>query len=56
MTERLQAKLGFDKVREAIGARCSTDYAAARVDGESFCTDSAEIRRRLLLTLSLIHI
>ena len=48
--ERLEAKLGFDKVREAVSARCSTDYAAERVSGETFCTEGAQIRRRLLLT------
>ncbi len=46
---RLEAKLGFDKVRLAIQDRCSTDYAAARVEGEEFCTDGAEIHRRHLL-------
>ena len=49
MDARLEAKLGFDKVREAIQARCSTDYAAARVAGEEFCADGAEIHRRHLL-------
>ena len=48
--ERLEAKLGFDKVREAVSGRCSTDYAAGRVADETFCTDGAEIRRRQLLT------
>ena len=50
MSGRLEAKLGFDKVRESIQARCSTDYAAARVAGEDFSTDGAEIHRRQLLT------
>ena len=49
MDLRLEAKLGFDKVRGAIQARCSTDYAATRVAEETFCTDPREIRRRLLL-------
>ena len=48
--QRLEAKLGFDKVREAVRARCSTEYAAGRVTDEEFCTDGAEIRRRQLLT------
>ena len=47
---RLEAKLGFDRVRAAIQNRCNTDYAAARVEGEEFCTDAAEIHRRHLLT------
>ena len=47
---RLEQKLGFDRVRAAISDRCSTDYAAARVEGEAFSTDPAEIRKRLQLT------
>jgi DNA mismatch repair protein MutS2 len=49
MDARLEAKLGFDKVRQAIEGRCSTDYAATRVAEEEFCTDAAEIHRRHLL-------
>ena len=49
MDPRLEAKLGFDKVRQAIEGRCSTDYAARRVAGEEFCTRGAEIHRRHLL-------
>ena len=48
--ERLEAKLGFDKIRTAIQDRCSTDYAAARVEGEEWSTDGEEIHRRHLLT------
>ena len=47
---RLEAKLGFDRIRELIASRCSTDYATARVEGESFSTQADEIRRRLVLT------
>ena len=50
MDARLEAKLGFDKVRTAIQDRCSTDYAAARVENEEFCTNGEEIHRRHLLT------
>ena len=50
MDGRLEAKLGFDKVRAAVEGRCSTEYAAQRVAGEEFCTDGGEIHRRLLLT------
>ncbi len=46
---RLESKLGFDRVREAIAARCSTEYAAERVQEEEFCTVPDEIRRRLVL-------
>ena len=49
MDSRLEAKLGFDKVRAAIQGRCSTDYAVTRVAQEEFCTDGAEIHRRHLL-------
>ena len=47
---RLETKLGFDRVRAAIAARCSTEYAAARVEGEELSKDAAEIHRRHLLT------
>jgi len=50
MDARLEAKLGFDKIRTAIQDRCSTDYAATRVEEEEFCTDGGEIHRRHLLT------
>ena len=50
MDARLEAKLGFDKVRTAIQDRCSTDYAVARVENEDFCTSGEEIHRRHLLT------
>ena len=46
MDGRLEAKLGFDKVRADISARCCTDYAADRVAGEEFCTNADEIHRR----------
>ena len=48
--ERLEPKLGFDRVRTMIADRCSTDYAAARVEEETFSTDPAVIRKRLALT------
>ena len=50
MDARLEAKLGFDKVRAAIAARCSTEYAATRVEEEEFSTDGAQIHRRHLVT------
>ena len=50
MDARLEAKLGFDKVRAAIQGRCSTDYAAGRVACEEFSADESEIRRRQVLT------
>ena len=47
---RLEEKLGFDKIRNTISNRCSTEYASQRVMAEEFSTDPREIRRRLLLT------
>lgn len=49
-TSKIEQKLGFDRIRQSISDRCSTDYAAGRVAKESFCTDSAEIDLRLKLT------
>ena len=48
--ERLESKLGFDKIRKTIADRCLTDYAAGRVAEEAFSTDADIIRRRLALT------
>ena len=47
---RIEQKLGFDRIRGLISDRCSTEYAASRVEEESFSTDPREISRRLLLT------
>lgn len=47
---RLEAKLGFDRVRSIISDRCSTEYAAQRVADEMFSTDEKVIRQRLMLT------
>ena len=49
-TGRLESKLGFDRVREMVSNRCSTEYAVGRVAEECFCSDPAEIRHRLTLT------
>jgi len=48
--DRLESKLGFDKIRKTIADRCLTDYAAGRVAEEDFSTDADIIRRRLALT------
>ena len=51
MTDRrLEAKLGFDKVRETISNRCQTEYAADRVAGEEFSAEPSVIGERLQLT------
>ena len=46
--EKLEYKLGFDRIRNMISDRCSTEYAVGRVAGEKFCTDKKEIEKRLL--------
>ena len=46
---RLEQKLGFDRIREIIAAKCSTEYASDRVYGEKFSSSASEIRRRLQL-------
>lgn len=48
--ERIEAILGFDRVRKIISDRCSTEYATARTAEENFSTDTREIRQRLLFT------
>ncbi len=47
---RLEAKLGFDRVRKAISDRCNTEYATSRVENEEFSANAREIRHRLQLT------
>ncbi len=47
---RLEEKLGFSRIRKAVGDRCSTDYAVARVAEEEFSTSGKEIMERLALT------
>lgn len=46
---KLESKLGFDRIREAIISRCSSNYAADRASSEEFSTDTAQIRSRLAL-------
>ena len=45
-----EQKIGFDKVRAQVRSKCMSKYAAARVDGEEYCTDRQEILHRLQLT------
>ena len=47
---RLEQKIGFDRVRQIISDRCSTSYAVERAASETFSTNPAHIRKRLLLT------
>ena len=46
----IEQKIGFDKVRSQVRSKCLSKYAAARVDGEEYCTDRQEILHRLQLT------
>lgn len=48
--KRLEAKLGFDRVRQTIIGRCNTDYAVTKTESEAFSTKPNVIRRRLQLT------
>lgn len=46
----LEQKIGFDKVRERISAKCATQYAQNKVAAEQISRDPAEIMFRLRLT------
>ena len=46
----LEQKIGFDRVREKISAKCATQYAARKVAAEQMSRDGAEIMFRLRLT------
>ena len=50
LRDRLEAKLGFDRVRKTVCDRCSTEYAAERMQNETFSTSPSEIKSRLQLT------
>ena len=49
-TQKLELKIGFDRIRTMIADRCSTDYASGKVMEEEFSTSAEIIRRRLILT------
>ncbi|MBQ0123312.1 MAG: Smr/MutS family protein [Bacteroidales bacterium] len=46
----LEQKIGFDKVRGLVSARCATQYAARKVESEQISTGQGEIMQRLGLT------
>ena len=48
--EKIEPKIGFDKIREMISAKCGTEYGRHRVEEESFSTSRREIELRLNLT------
>lgn len=45
----LEQKIGFDRIRLKIAGKCSTAYAASKVENEQFSTDRKEILLRLAL-------
>ena len=47
---RTEQKLGFDRIRQIISDKCSTEYAAERTATETFSNEPSAIRRRLVLT------
>ena len=44
-----EQKIGFDRLREQVAARCTMRAARARLAGETFSTSAREIARRLTL-------
>src|SRR5574344_602760 len=47
---RTEQKLGFDRIRQIISDKCSTEYAAERTATETFSNEPSAIRKRLVLT------
>lgn len=47
---KIEQKLGFEKIREQLKLRCSTNYAKARVDAEKVSHNPKTIEKRLVLT------
>ena len=47
---KIEQKLGFNKIKESLALRCSTDYARERVENERVSTNSKTILKRLSLT------
>lgn len=47
---KIEQKLGFDKIKESLLLRCSTNYAKQRVENEKVSTNPATIEKRLALT------
>ena len=47
---KIEQKLGFDKIKESLSLRCSTQYAKNRIDREKFSTNPQAIEKRLSLT------
>ena len=47
---KIEQKLGFEKIREQLKLRCSTNYAKGRVDAEKVSHNPQTIEKRLELT------
>lgn len=47
---KLENKLGFDRIRSMIGARCATEYGRDRAFNEAVSVDPTQIGKRLELT------
>lgn len=47
---KIEQKLGFEKIREQLLLRCSTNYAKERVSSERVSHNAATISKRLVLT------
>ncbi|MEG0517374.1 MAG: Smr/MutS family protein [Bacteroidales bacterium] len=47
---KIEQKLGFEKIRESVALRCSTNYAKERVGAEKISVHAATIEKRLILT------
>ena len=47
---KIEQKLGFEKIREQLMLRCSTNYAKERVSSERVSHNAATISKRLVLT------
>ncbi|HIZ87970.1 MAG TPA: Smr/MutS family protein [Candidatus Coprenecus pullistercoris] len=47
---KIEIKLGFDKLRESVAARCSTGYGRDRAEDERVSVEAPEIEHRLGLT------
>ncbi|MEG2240298.1 MAG: hypothetical protein RSC12_04230, partial [Alistipes sp.] len=45
-----EQKVGFDRLREQVAARCTMLSARAKLEQETFCVSASEIERRLSLT------
>ena len=47
---KIEQKLGFEKIKEQLAGRCSTNYAKERVRAEKVSHNARTIEKRLALT------